>query len=137
MWANSPVRLWVAASGCLIIHEVPTEGSEVKMALWPIFLVCYVAFIVIFMVIPASLGFSFGIRNLYLATLYKVFEVSLSIFAHRDVINCLLNALCSAPRLYKVFTFLNVAVPFITQPSVSPQVELTTTRNMLFDFLFT
>lgn len=26
------------------------------------------------MVIPASLGFSFGIRNLYLATLYKLFE---------------------------------------------------------------
>lgn len=30
------------------------------------------------MAIPASLGFSFGIRNLYLATLYKVFEVSFS-----------------------------------------------------------
>ena len=29
------------------------------------------------MAIPASLGFSFGIRNLYLATLYKVFEVGL------------------------------------------------------------
>ena len=27
------------------------------------------------MAIPASLGFSFGIRNLYLATLYRVFEV--------------------------------------------------------------
>ena len=52
---------------------------EVKMAIlpvWLIFLVCYLSFIVIFMVIPASLGFSFGIRNLYLATLYKVFEVS-------------------------------------------------------------
>ena len=52
---------------------------EVKMAIlpvWLIFLVCYLSFVVIFMVIPASLGFSFGIRNLYLATLYKVFEVS-------------------------------------------------------------
>ena len=42
---------------------------------WLIFLSCYLAFIVLFMAIPASLGFSFGIRNLYLATLYKVFEV--------------------------------------------------------------
>ncbi|XP_020614193.1 glycerol-3-phosphate acyltransferase 4-like isoform X2 [Orbicella faveolata] len=41
---------------------------------WLIFLACYLAFIVLFMAIPASLGFSFGIRNLYLATLYKVFE---------------------------------------------------------------
>ena len=46
------------------------------MAIWMIFLACYLAFIVLFMAIPASLGFSFGIRNLYLATLYKVFEVS-------------------------------------------------------------
>lgn len=45
---------------------------------WLIFLACYLAFIVLFMAIPASLGFSFGIRNLYLATLYKVFEVSFS-----------------------------------------------------------
>ncbi|XP_073239493.1 glycerol-3-phosphate acyltransferase 3-like isoform X1 [Porites lutea] len=44
------------------------------LPLWLIFLVCYLSFIVIFMVIPASLGFSFGIRNLYLATLYNVFE---------------------------------------------------------------
>ena len=50
------------------------------MAVWPIFLGCYLAFIVLFMVIPASLGFSFGIRNLYLATLYKLFEVSLGMF---------------------------------------------------------
>ena len=42
---------------------------------WLIFLTCYLAFVVVFMAIPASLGFSFGIRNLYLATLYKVFEV--------------------------------------------------------------
>ena len=48
------------------------------MAIWMIFFGCYLAFIVLFMAIPASLGFSFGIRNLYLATLYKVFEVSLS-----------------------------------------------------------
>ncbi|CAH3016490.1 unnamed protein product [Porites evermanni] len=44
------------------------------LPVWLIFLVCYLSFIVIFMVIPASLGFSFGIRSLYLATLYKVFE---------------------------------------------------------------
>ncbi|KAJ7390347.1 sn-1-glycerol-3-phosphate C16:0-DCA-CoA acyl transferase [Desmophyllum pertusum] len=44
------------------------------MAVWMIFLACYLAFIVLFMAIPASLGFSFGIRNLYLATLYKIFE---------------------------------------------------------------
>ena len=50
------------------------------MAVWPIFLGCYLAFVVLFMVIPASLGFSFGIRNLYLATLYKLFEVSLGMF---------------------------------------------------------
>lgn len=46
------------------------------MAIWMIFLACYLAFIILFMAIPASLGLSFGIRNLYLATLYKVFEVS-------------------------------------------------------------
>lgn len=44
------------------------------MAVWCILLSCYLAVIVIFMAIPASLGISFGIRNLYLATLYKVFE---------------------------------------------------------------
>ena len=59
--------------------------------IWLIFLFCYLAFIVLFMAIPASLGFSFGIRNLYLATLYKVFEVS-----HRGgVINRLLMLLVS------------------------------------------
>ena len=54
------------------------------MAVWAIFLCCYLAFIVLFMVIPASLGLSFGIRNLYLATLYKVFEVSACVFIYRD-----------------------------------------------------
>ncbi|PFX23072.1 glycerol-3-phosphate acyltransferase 4-like [Stylophora pistillata] len=43
--------------------------------MWLIFLFCYFAFILLFMAIPASLGFSFGIRNLYLATLLKIFEI--------------------------------------------------------------
>ena len=50
--------------------------QKFKMAdTWLIILLCYLAFIVIFMAIPASLGFSFGIRNLYLGTLLKIFEV--------------------------------------------------------------
>ncbi len=59
-----------------LVSGYSINSEEIKMAIWMIFLACYLAFIILFMAIPASLGFSFGIRNLYLATLYKVFEVS-------------------------------------------------------------
>lgn len=75
-YGDWPVELWVKSNTERLVSGCSTNRSEIKMAVWPIFLGCYLAFIVLFMVIPASLGFSFGIRNLYLATLYKVFEVS-------------------------------------------------------------
>ena len=77
--ADGWVELWVVNLPKKRWSAVILNKYEVKMAIlpvWLIFLVCYLSFVVIFMVIPASLGFSFGIRNLYLATLYKVFEVS-------------------------------------------------------------
>jgi len=71
------VELWVIESSTGYCQRLfDQQCRKFKMApVWLIFLVCYLAFIVLFMAIPASLGFSFGIRNLYLATLYKVFEV--------------------------------------------------------------
>jgi len=64
-----------------------------------IFLACYLAFIVLFMAIPASLGFSFGIRNLYLATLYKVFEVGLGDLLEN---NLLMNFTFTVSTIYTV-----------------------------------
>ena len=64
-------RYWVVSNQ----NQRFVDRSWSKMAVWHILLSCYLAVIVIFMAIPASLGISFGIRNLYLATLYKVFEV--------------------------------------------------------------
>ena len=72
------------------------QCRKFKMApVWSIFLACYLAFIVLFMAIPASLGFSFGIRNLYLATLYKVFEVGCcDLLRNNLLMNFVFSSLC-------------------------------------------
>ena len=66
------------------------KGPKKKsnMAVVVAILMFYFTFIVLFMAVPASMGFSFGIRNLYLAALYKVFEVSVFILS---LVNTLLK----------------------------------------------
>lgn len=53
---------------------------------WLIFLFCYLVFIVLFMVIFVFLGFLFGIWNLYLVILYKVFEVGCGDFFRNNLL---------------------------------------------------
>ena len=51
------------------------------MAAILLFSLGYVVFVFVVMAVPAALGFSFGIRNFYVAVLLRVFEVRANDFS--------------------------------------------------------